>query len=127
MKQEEYDLLKAAVRSGAKQELELEKVQYMLSGAQHMLKRAEEENPELYVLLDLFRIWTEIRDARKQLEDAQMLSERVLGYLRYREDHAGSGEEEPAEYPAYPESFRSVAEPFRRKTGFREIKTQNIT
>ena len=127
MKQEENDLLKAALRAGAKQELEMEKAQYMLSSAQHMLQHEKEEHPELYAMLDLFRIWTEIRDARKQLEDAQKLVGGILAYLRYREKHPGTERPERRGYPAPPESYRSVAEPFRKKTEFREVKSQNLT
>ena len=121
MRQEEYDLLKAAVRAVAKQELEIEKAQYMLASAQHMLQYEKEEHPELYEMLDLFRIWTEIRDARRQLEDAQKLTGGIRAYLKGRERNTGSGSEE-AGYPVCSESYRSVAETLRRK-GFREVKS----
>ena len=121
MRQEEYDLLRAARRAGAKMELELEKVQYMLSGAQHMLQHIKEADPELYAMLDIFRIWTEIRDARKQLESAQELTGRIVNYLNYRKRY---DRQEPEEYPSFsytPEYRRKVAETGDGDNIFREV------
>ena len=110
MKQEEQDLLKAAKRIGAKGELEIEKAQYMLSSAQRMLTAEKEENPELYEILRLFRVWTEIRDARRQLETAQDLTSELRAVIAYLERNRSAVPPNTETYPALQGMFREVAE-----------------
>ena len=127
MTQEEQEMLKSAKREGAKTELEMEKIQYMLSNTQHMLLRRKEDAPELYDMLDLFRIWTEIRDVRKQLETMNGHIVNLRRYQAFLEKTILSIREETRTYPGYPKISRIVADSGREdgEQPFRDH--QNIT
>ena len=77
MREEERRLWKAVRHLQAKEKLEIEKTQYMLRNVMDMLEHRERSADEIYRMLDLFRVWTEARDARCTLKRAYELRELI--------------------------------------------------
>ena len=110
MKQEERQLWKTVKREGAKCSLELEKVQYMLYNAQTFLRHGQEEHPELYDIMDLYRVETEIRDVRTQIGTAQERAGSLSEMIKLLEKLRTDLPHKPERYVSDPADLRRIAD-----------------
>lgn len=85
MQQEERLLWKEAKWAGAKAHLELEKTMYMLADLQHMIQTIRENDPDLFRILALHRVWEELRNSRAQIVHTKELFNRLSEDLQQLE------------------------------------------